>query len=538
MAGQPFTGVGYLKFAFVNAGGSTTYWSHDGTSLAGSEPTGELSVQVRGGLYSILLGNDAIAGMAPIDLSLFQQYNDVHIRIWFNDGERGFQHLRPDRPFASVPYALSAGTAGSAGIAPGSISLNMLGSDVQLSLSSTIDRSRLSADVRADLNKTIVITRDMLPADVRNDLNRTITLSDLAPEVVADLNDSVGPGTITTNQLNEQILKYLRPEVVRAPELPQNREKVYTGQSVTLSADAEGKYLTYQWLLNGQEISGATNKEFTISDANATSHNGNYSVRISNDFGHVSTTSVQLDVNDTQLIHEADLNESVAMEMIWVEPGTFSMGQDGVATPVHEVTLTNGFYLGKYEVTQAQYEAVMTGNTDSLSATPSNWPNNANRPVEKVSWDDIQKFLTRLNAQEAGNIPEGWAYVLPTEAQWEYACRAGTTTAYSWGDSITTSNANYNSNIGQTADVGQYSANPWGFFDMHGNVWEWTADWYAAYSSGAQTDPEGPATGTSLVFRGGSWYATGANLRSASRLHLTPSDRDYGIGFRVGFQQQ
>ncbi|MDC0369019.1 hypothetical protein OAN13_04920, partial [Opitutales bacterium] len=395
VAGQPFTGVGYLKFAFVNAGGSTTYWSHDGTSLAGSEPTGELSVQVRGGLYSILLGNDAIAGMAPIDLSLFQQYNDVHIRIWFNDGERGFQHLRPDRPFASVPYALSAGTAGSAGIAPGAVSLNMLSGDVQTSLSSTIDRSRLSsevladlnrtvrladlspavlaelnatigmgrlggdvtalltrtitksmlggdvlgdlnatidrarlsADVRADLNKTIVITRDMLPADVRNDLNRTITLSDLAPEVVADLNDSVGPGTITTNQLNEQILKYLRPEVVRAPELPQNREKVYTGQSVTLSADAEGKYLTYQWLLNGQEISGATNKEFTISDANATSHNGNYSVRISNDFGHVSTTSVQLDVNDTQLIHEADLNESVAMEMIWVEPGTFSMGQ-------------------------------------------------------------------------------------------------------------------------------------------------------------------------------------------------------------------
>ena len=606
VAGQPFTGVGYLKFAFVNAGGSTTYWSHDGTSLGGSEPTGELSVQVRGGLYSILLGNTALSGMGAIDLSLFQQYDDVHIRVWFNDGERGFQHLRPDRPFASVPYALSAGTAGSAGIAPGAVSLNMLSGDVQTSLSSTIDRSRLSsevladlnrtvrladlspavlaeinatigmgrlggdvtalltrtitksmlggdvlgdlnatidrarlsADVRADLNKTIVITRDMLPADVRNDLNRTITLSDLAPEVVADLNDSVGPGTITTNQLNEQILKYLRPEVVRAPELPQNREKVYTGQSVTLSADAEGKYLTYQWLLNGQEISGATNKEFTISDANATSHNGNYSVRISNDFGHVSTTSVQLDVNDTQLIHEADLNESVAMEMIWVEPGTFSMGQDGVATPVHEVTLTNGFYLGKYEVTQAQYEAVMTGNTDSLSATPSNWPNNANRPVEKVSWDDIQKFLTRLNAQEAGNIPAGWAYVLPTEAQWEYACRAGTTTAYSWGVDINSSDANYNSNIGQTADVGQYSANPWGFFDMDGNVWECTADWYATYSSGAQTDPEGPASGSARANRGGSWNSPGTYLRSAHRRSVTPSFYYSDIGFRVGFQQQ
>ena len=169
------------------------------------------------------------------------------------------------------------------------ISRSMLGGDVLGDLNATIDRSRLSAYVLADLNKTIVITREMLPEDVRSDLNRTITLSDLAPEVVADLNYSVGPGTITTTQLNEQILKYLRPEVVRSPDLPQDREKVYTCQSVALSADAEGKYLTYQWLRNGQEISGVINKEFTISDSNATLHDGNYSVRISNDFGHVST---------------------------------------------------------------------------------------------------------------------------------------------------------------------------------------------------------------------------------------------------------
>jgi len=158
--------------------------------------------------------------------------------------------------------------------------------------------------------------------------------------------------------------------------------------------------------------------------------------------------------------------------------------------------------------------------------------------VEKVSHDDIQKFLTRLNAQQAGNIPAGWAYVLPTEAQWEYACRAGTTTAYSWGVDINSSDANYNSNIGQTADVGQYSANPWGFFDMHGNVWEWTADWYAAYSSGAQTDPEGPATGSRRVLRGGSLYDPGAILRSAARSNGNPSNRYDNFGFRVGFQQQ
>jgi len=240
-----------------------------------------------------------------------------------------------------------------------------------------------------------------------------------------------------------------------------------------------------------------------------------------------------------------DLNASVALEMIWVEPGTFTMGsptsEAGRSTneTQHEVTLTQGFYLGKYEVTQAQYEAVMTGNTYSLNATPSTWPNNPDRPVENVSWDDIQKFLTLLNTQQAGNIPEGWAYVLPTEAQWEYACRAGTTTAYSWGDAITSNDANYNSHIGQTVNFGQYSANPWGFFDMHGNVWEWTADAYASYATGAQTDPFNVGTsGSNRVYRGGSWNSGGTNLRSANRFYFIPSYRDDNIGFRVGFQQQ
>ena len=207
----------------------------------------------------------------------------------------------------------------------------------------------------------------------------------------------------------------------------------------------------------------------------------------------------------------------------------------------HTVTLTNGFYLGKYEVTQAQYEAVMTGNSNSLSATPSEWPGNANRPVEKVSWDDVQIFLTRLNAAEqaAGRLPAGWSYVLPTESEWEYACRAGTTTAYSWGNSIAAANANWNhgADPNQTVNVGQFSANPRGFFDMHGNVWEWTADWYqAAYPSGAVTDPTGPASGSYRVFRGGSWNSTGAILRSAERGLYAPGSRSYSLGFRVGFK--
>jgi formylglycine-generating enzyme required for sulfatase activity len=252
--------------------------------------------------------------------------------------------------------------------------------------------------------------------------------------------------------------------------------------------------------------------------------------------------------------HNADLNASVQLQMLWVEPGTFTMGsptseagRQSDREDEHNVTLTKGFYLGKYEVTQAQYQAVMTGNTDSLSVTPSQWPNNPNRPVEKVSWADAQIFLTRLNAQQSANIPAGWAYVLPTESQWEYACRAGTSTTYSWGNDINSSRANYNWDGGandgndfkQTRDVGQYAANPWGFFDMNGNVWEWTADWYqAAYPTGNPVvDPTGPASGSYRVSRGGSWYYDGARLRSAERDVVTPSARYLDLGFRVGFQK-
>ena len=244
--------------------------------------------------------------------------------------------------------------------------------------------------------------------------------------------------------------------------------------------------------------------------------------------------------------HLVDLNSTVNLEMIWVEPGTFSMGspltEPGRSSDEteHNVTLTKGFYLGKYEVTQAQYEAIMAGNTDGLSATPSNSLGNPNRPVEMVNWYDVQIFLNRLNAQQSPNIPVGWAYVLPSESQWEYACRAGTTTAYSWGATISCSNANYSScGYSKTRVVGMYGANPWGFSDMHGNVYEWTADWYdASYPTGnPEIDPTGSASGSSRVRRGGSWTHGGSGVRSARRGRSVPSTRIRYNGFRVGFQQ-
>ena len=170
----------------------------------------------------------------------------------------------------------------------------------------------------------------------------------------------------------------------------------------------------------------------------------------------------------------------------------------------------------------------MNGNPAGLNADPSAFKG-SNRPVERVSWEGAQIFLTQLNAieQSAGRLPNGWKYVLPTEAQWEYACRAGTITAFSWGNDINSSHANYNWDGGpndsndQTVNVGQFSANPWGFFDMHGNVWEWVHDWKANHLSGAQTDPEGPASGSQSGRTGWFWNSGGPYLRSAKRASPT-----------------
>jgi sulfatase modifying factor 1 len=230
------------------------------------------------------------------------------------------------------------------------------------------------------------------------------------------------------------------------------------------------------------------------------------------------------------------------LEMIWVEPGKFMMGSPAsiiargninmnISDEVqHQVTLTKGFYLGKYEVTQAQWEKVMGNNPSKFKG--------ADRPVDQVSWTDAVDFCKKLTKMEkkAGRVPQGMAYQLPTESQWEYACRAGTTTIFSWGNSAASTQANFDNNIGQPRDVGQYAPNPWGFFDMHGNVWEWCADWYGDYPKGAVTDPTGPTKPSYRVLRGGSWYLDGSYLRSAGRGINASSYRYLLLGFRVGLR--
>ena len=226
----------------------------------------------------------------------------------------------------------------------------------------------------------------------------------------------------------------------------------------------------------------------------------------------------------------------LSMEMLWVKPGTFEMGspssekdRDDDETP-HAVTLTQGFYLGKHEVTQAQWEKVMGSN-------PSHFKG-GDRPVEKVSWTDVTSFCNKLTASErtAGRLPAGMTYQLPTEAQWEYACRGGTKTPFSFGDELTSDQANIRGGPRETTNVGQYAANPWGFHDMHGNVWEWCADRYGIYPTVAATDPVGPADGSSRVARGGSWSRTALSARSANRFRFEPAVSIITLGFRLSLR--
>ena len=229
---------------------------------------------------------------------------------------------------------------------------------------------------------------------------------------------------------------------------------------------------------------------------------------------------------------------SVPANMVRIQGGTFTMGSptnesDRQNDEVqHQVTVSS-FYMGKYEVMQKEYQEVMGENPSHIKGD--------NLPVENVSWYDAVEYCNR-RSQKEGLTPAytrngdnvTWnrnanGYRLPTEAEWEYACRAGTTTPFNTGYYITKIQTNFG---GNTMPVGSFAPNAWGLYDMHGNVWEWCWDWYGNYSSGAQTDPNGAVTGSNRVARGGYWYF-GQRMRSAYRNSYGPSVRRNDVGFRL-----
>ena len=225
------------------------------------------------------------------------------------------------------------------------------------------------------------------------------------------------------------------------------------------------------------------------------------------------------------------------MTFVWIEPGCFTMGSPPSEVgrydregPQHEVTISQGFYLGKYEITQRQWQAVM-GTTPWLGE--NHVQANPAHPAVYVSWEDMQQLVRRLNEDKAG------LYRLPTEAEWEYACRAGTTTPWSFEDQLGEyawyeGNA-WNAGLQYAQPVGMKWANPWGLHDMHGNVYEWVQDWYDGeyYSSDSQRDPQGPLTGSTHVERGGNFVTITDRLRSADRNEAPPGFIARGLGARL-----
>ena len=230
---------------------------------------------------------------------------------------------------------------------------------------------------------------------------------------------------------------------------------------------------------------------------------------------------------------DVDLGGGEAIELVWLPPGQFMMGSPcsedmhDVMETQHKVKLTKSFWVGKYEVTQAQWEALMGSNPSDEKGLK--------RPVTNVSWDDCQEFVRKLTERGVGQ------FRLPTEAEWEYACRAGTTTPFYVGNTISSHDANYDGR--STCAVGFYRPNAWGLYNMHGNVTEWCQDWFGPYAMHGDwfglyrpdvvEDPKGPDLSTSRVARGGSWVVGPGLCRSATRYEFAPESRHSFLGFRV-----
>jgi formylglycine-generating enzyme required for sulfatase activity len=247
--------------------------------------------------------------------------------------------------------------------------------------------------------------------------------------------------------------------------------------------------------------------------------------------------------------------------LVFIQPGMFKMGSPSNEVLrssdelQHNVTISRGFWMGRYLVTQRDYLAVV--GEDPSSFTTNDYfgnpiPPDPSRPVEQVTWYDASNYCALRTQHEiaAGLIPANYAYRLPTESEWEYAARAGTTTAFYLGSGLHSGQANFDGRweydavsgrsskpngiyLGRTTPVGSYTANGWGLYDMIGNVYEWCQDWYGAYPSGTVVDPQGPATGLYRMFRGGSWHYEARYCRPAFRSYAFPGQLDESFGLRV-----
>jgi formylglycine-generating enzyme required for sulfatase activity len=264
--------------------------------------------------------------------------------------------------------------------------------------------------------------------------------------------------------------------------------------------------------------------------------------------------------NQTPVVIQVQPTNPNPAKLVWIPPGKFRMGsplndigRSAEEGPQTTVTLTNGFFMSRHHVTQGDYLAVAGHNPSFFQGAREFYGKTVEfgtvlpRPVDTVSWGDATNYCARITQQEraAGRLPLSWAYRLPTEAEWEYACRAGTSTRFSYGDdpgyALLSRYADYSQRVKgtpppQVRPVGQHIPNPWGLYDMHGNIYQWCLDWFGRYPGGSVTNPVGPVFGATRVVRGGCWQAPDSRCRSASRNGEYGGARypfDYKTGFRV-----
>ena len=538
-----FNGSGAFKFALVNADGMTTYWSNDGTSTAGSQPTAAVTLAVIKGLYSVLLGDTTLgASMTAIPHTVFAN-DDVRLRVWFNDGTNGSQLLTPDQRIAAVGYAMVAGDVADGAItadkiADGAVGTSQLAANLSLSGTTTGTFSGALAGNAATAttagSATVAGSATSFTGALAGEVTGTqgataIAATTVTGKALTGFNSAVG--TVTAADTVIGAINKLDGNIAQRAPLA---SPTFTG---TVTAPA-----------------------FAGSGAGLT---------------NISASAVTGTIPASQVA-------TPPPGMALIPAGVFTMGDSldglGDATPTVSTTVS-AFYMDVNEVTLSQWQVVQQWGTlvGGYTDLPAGSGKGATHPVQAVSWyacvkwcnarseregktpvyytDDAQTTVYRTGNVNVTNVRVNWSangYRLPTEAEWEKAARGGQVgKRFPWGDTISQKLANYWSAAGgydlgptglnaigsvggtnpATSPVGSFAANGYGLNDMAGNVFEWCWDWYGTPYAGG-TDPRGPLAGSGRVFRGGGWRG-GAYERCADRVSFGPGDnRDY-IGFRA-----
>jgi formylglycine-generating enzyme required for sulfatase activity len=591
-----FEGSGAFKFALVNADGTTSYWSNDGTSTGGSQPTAAVTLTVAKGLYSVLLGDTSLTNMTAIPASAFAN-DDVRLRVWFDDGTNGSQLLTPDQRIAAVGYAMVAGTAGvaqsvadgavtSVMIAAGAVGSSQLADGLTLGgtttgtfsgpLTGNVTGTTLTATGTIVLPVTTGPAQGVITQGGSRLLHTFGTENFFAGANAGNLtmtggaNTGLGEDALASNTTGGENTA-IGLEALLANTTGSGNIAVGHGAGSLLSTGDGNIAIGHAGVAGESDIIRIGTSQTTAHIAGVITGNGG-------GLTNIPASAVTGTIPSSQVA-------TPPPGMVLIPAGVFTMGNSVAAdtditnaAPVS--TTVSAFYMDVNEVTLSQWQSVYYWAADNgYTDLPAGTGKGPNHPVQTVTWYDCAKWCN-ARSEQAGKTPvyytDGaqttiyktgnvdlaiaqvkWSatgYRLPTEAEWEKAVRGGRSgQRFPWGNTITQNLANYLGNTGTTYDlgpnglnaigsvggtnpatspVGSFAANGYGLNDMAGNVMEWCWDRYGTPYAGG-TDPQGDDTGSNRVFRGGHWNNSSPLLRCADRQFNNPTLILHRLGFRT-----